>query len=96
MTIATVRSYPQGPRLWVLGQRVHHGSVGCALIVSALSRRRLRALALLGGLLALHDRADWRVWFARESCDELVTLPGAAGCVTNRTLHEVDRATRRV
>lgn len=83
MTLATVRSYPRGPRLWVLGQRIHHGGVGCALIGAALARPRLRGLAVVGAALALHDRADWRVWFARE------LLPAS---VTDRTELALDTA----
>lgn len=58
-----VRSYPQGPRVWIAGQRVHHGATG--LLLAALLRRRPR-LAAACLLLAAHDRHDWRVWFARE------------------------------
>ena len=39
-------------RVWILGQRIHHGSVGCIAIC-------------LGALLALHDWKDRAVWFAR-------------------------------
>ena len=44
--------HPAGPRVYVLGQRVHHGAVGVAL-------------AGLGVLLSAHDRSDLREWFAR-------------------------------
>lgn len=37
-------------RVHIAGRRVHHGAVGVALIA-------------LGVTLAIHDRADWRVWF---------------------------------
>ncbi len=40
-------------RVWVLGQRIHHGPVGLGLI-------------LLGALLTAHDRRDMRDWFSRE------------------------------
>lgn len=82
VTPLAVRSYPRGPRLWVLGQRIHHGAVGSVLLAAALTRPKLRRLALAGAALALHDRADWRVWFARE------LLPAS---VTNRTLAGVDK-----
>lgn len=36
-------------RVWVLDRRVHHGLTGLLL-------------ALLGTLLMVHDRADWRDW----------------------------------
>lgn len=70
--IVSVRRYPQGPRVWIVGQRVHHGSVGVVLCASLLSRRA-RALALVGLILAAHDAHDWRVWFVREG------LPESAG-----------------
>jgi len=40
-------------RVWILGQRVHHGTVGI----------------LLAMLLTYHDRRDWKVWFVRERPD---------------------------
>lgn len=65
MQSVVIRSYPQGPRVWVGGQRIHHGTsgIGLALLFLTLKRRRL-ALAALA--LPLHDRKDWRIWFARE------------------------------
>lgn len=41
-----------GPRVHILGKRVHHGSFGLVL-------------AVVGALLAWHDRDDCRVWFCR-------------------------------
>lgn len=64
MRAVIVRSYPRGRRVWVAGQRVHHGSVGVALL--AVGVRRHRALLAVGLLLAAHDRRDWRDWFTRE------------------------------
>lgn len=69
-----IRSYPGGPRCWVLGQRVHHGSVGCVLVLG-LFRHHTRVAALLGVGLALHDRRDWRVWFARERLPAISSTP---------------------
>lgn len=63
MRLVRVVSYPQGPRVWIAGQRVHHGATGCALL--ALARKR-PLLAVAGALLVAHDRRDWRVWFRRE------------------------------
>jgi hypothetical protein len=68
-----VRTYPQGPRVWILGQRVHHGATGCVL--AAVLARRHRRLALLAAVAVMHDRHDWRVWFAREG------LPVDAGVI---------------
>ncbi len=81
MKLVALRSYPEGPRLWVLEQRVHHGATGLALMAAALSRPRLRMAAVLGAMLALHDRRDWKVWFVRE------LLPAS---VTHRTLEPLD------
>lgn len=61
--LVVIRSYPNGPRVWVCGQRLHHGTTG-ALAVLLLRRRRWAALGALA--LCLHDRRDWRVWFSRE------------------------------
>lgn len=64
-----VRSYPQGPRCWIAGQRVHHGATGAVLAAAALATGRRARLAMLtaGLALCLHDRHDARVWFKRES-----------------------------
>jgi hypothetical protein len=58
-------------RLWIRGQRCHHGASG-ALIATAgafgLMGLRLRPLAGLvaaGGLMMAHDWKDRSVWFAR-------------------------------
>lgn len=37
-------------RLWIARQRCHHGALGCLAIV-------------LGALLVVHDRRDYRCWF---------------------------------
>ena len=57
-------------RLWILGQRCHHGATGS--IVAALAcvgvvadRRRALALALTGGALMAHDWKDRAIWFER-------------------------------
>jgi hypothetical protein len=60
-------------RLWVLGQRCHHGATGALLTATALgafAAARLRpsglgALAATGGLLMVHDWKDRALWFAR-------------------------------
>jgi uncharacterized membrane protein len=58
----------QQQRIYVLGQRCHHGATGCALVaLGVLLRGRMRPLAaLIGGMLVFHDRHDWRAWFVRE------------------------------
>jgi hypothetical protein len=40
-------------RVWVCGQRIHHGAVGAGMVC-------------LGTLLCLHDKRDLRDWFRRE------------------------------
>lgn len=71
--VASVRSielmlrlirHPNGPRLYVIHQRVHHGAVGCLL---AAALRRKRGALLCAALLCAHDRHDWRAWFAKET-----------------------------
>lgn len=84
MRPVVVRSYPLGPRVWVAGQRVHHGSVGIALLAAGL--RRHRTLLAAGLLLAAHDRRDWRAWFAREG------VPAGELSVTNVTQQGLDTA----
>ncbi len=71
-SLIAIRRYPQGRRMWVVGQRLHHGATGCAMLSLVLTRRT-RPLALIGAALIAHDRADWRIWFSREG------LPVTAG-----------------
>lgn len=66
-------------RLWILGQRCHHGATGslvaavaCAGLVveragpGGLNDQRGKlALALTGGALMLHDWKDRSIWFER-------------------------------
>lgn len=62
--LLVIRSYPTGPRVWIVGQRVHHGATGAVLLAAA---RRRPWLAFAGLALCAHDRRDWRAWFAREA-----------------------------
>lgn len=64
-SLLVVYQYPAGPRVWLAGQRVHHGATGALLALCGLAARR-RALIVAGAALATHDRHDWRVWIARE------------------------------
>lgn len=68
MKLLHVERHPTGPRCWVLGQRVHHGTTGLALIAAGIATRK-RALSVIGLALIAHDRADARRWFAREGLD---------------------------
>ena len=58
-------------RLWIRGQRCHHGATG-ALLVGAgmlglltLRSPLLSGLVAAGGVLMLHDWQDRRAWFAK-------------------------------
>lgn len=53
--------HPSGPRVRVVGQRVHHGALGVLLAVALRHHPRACALALT---VALEDLHDWRHWFA--------------------------------
>lgn len=66
---------PAMRRVWVGGQRLHHGATGAAftaLGLAGLAARRLPLrdcvpLALLGASLMAHDWKDRGVWFRRGS-----------------------------
>jgi len=59
--VTGVVRHPSGPRVYIAGLRVHHGSAGCALGLAALIARSpwLAGAALA---LVLHDARDfpWR------------------------------------
>lgn len=77
-----IERHEDGPRLYVFGQRVHHGATGLALVgISALLLRRNRRGLLLGLLAMAHDRRDLRRWLARECLPEL----GADVLLTSKT-----------
>ncbi len=65
---------PQLRRLWIGGQRLHHGVTGIALAGaglmrlarrSAIARHRALAWTLAGSALVAHDWKDRSVWFRR-------------------------------
>jgi hypothetical protein len=64
---------PGRRRLWVGGQRLHHGLTGIAVATAALAQLATRrteasraiAWAIAGGLLMAHDWKDRAVWFRR-------------------------------
>lgn len=64
---------PELRRLWVGGQRLHHGVTGIALagvaVAELATRRNPRGLAYLlaGGAMVVHDWRDRSVWFRRGS-----------------------------
>lgn len=53
MIAALVRVDRVRRRVWLAGQRLHHGAVGVGMIA-------------LGTLLAVHDRRDVKDWFRRD------------------------------
>jgi len=57
--------HPNGPRVWFLGQRVHHGAVGVLLAIACTAANLHHGL-VVAVLLAAHDAHDWRIWFRRE------------------------------
>ena len=62
---------PGRRRLWVGGQRLHHGLTGIAVATAGLAQLATRrteasraiAWAVAGGLLMAHDWKDRAVWF---------------------------------
>ena len=64
---------PELRRLWVGGQRLHHGATGIAVAGVALAQLATRrttaqrgvAYMLVGAALSAHDWNDRSVWFRR-------------------------------
>jgi hypothetical protein len=56
-----IAQHPEGPRLTIVGQRVHHGAVGIIAMIALRKHPKLAALALAPVIDDLHD---WRFWFA--------------------------------
>ena len=58
-------------RLWIRGQRCHHGATGAFLAAAAgaaaLKAQSLSSAALIaaGTVLMVHDRHDRSIWFQR-------------------------------
>lgn len=57
-------------RLWILGQRCHHGATGALLAAAGCSTAALKAgapssavLLAAGTALMAHDWSDRRIWF---------------------------------
>jgi hypothetical protein len=62
---------PRSRRVWIGGQRLHHGVTGIVLAGAGLAgfpgrRRRGLPFALFGSALIAHDWKDRAVWFRRE------------------------------
>jgi hypothetical protein len=66
---------PELRRVWIGGQRLHHGLTGIAVASASLANLALRrselnraiAWALAGGVLIAHDWKDRSAWFRRGS-----------------------------
>jgi hypothetical protein len=57
-------------RLWIAGQRCHHGATGALMTAVgaaavAAGRRRALLVATTGSLLMAHDWKDRSIWFQR-------------------------------
>jgi hypothetical protein len=57
-------------RLWIRGQRCHHGATGAVLAASAVvlaATRSPASIALLaaGSVMMVHDWKDRSIWFER-------------------------------
>jgi hypothetical protein len=73
-TFSTILTYDTGrKRLWIAGQRCHHGATGAliagaaglGLSVARAHRHASMALAATGSLLMVHDWKDRSIWFQR-------------------------------
>jgi hypothetical protein len=64
---------PELRRVWIGGQRLHHGLTGIAVATASLANLALRrseanraiAWVLAGGVLMAHDWKDRSAWFRR-------------------------------
>lgn len=60
-------------RLWIGGQRCHHGATGALLaggaalgmVAAKLKQRGMLGMIAAGGILMLHDWHDRSIWFER-------------------------------
>jgi hypothetical protein len=58
-------------RLWIAGQRCHHGATGALMTIAgavglvATGRRRAILVATTGSILMVHDWKDRSMWFKR-------------------------------
>lgn len=64
---------PELRRVWIGGQRLHHGATGIVFVGAGLARILIRrsaparglAWTLAGGAMIAHDWKDRSVWFRR-------------------------------
>lgn len=66
MTPVHIERHRNGPRLYIVGQRVHHGA-SCSLLAAASLAVHKPIAAAVFICLAVHDYHDIKVWFTRES-----------------------------
>ena len=55
-------------RLWILGQRCHHGATGALLAAAGVATLKASpgvAMVAAGGALMAHDWHDRSIWFQR-------------------------------
>lgn len=73
-----VIGHANGPRLYVLGLRVHHGLTGLLVALTGLLRGN-RAVVVAGLAMMGHDAHDWRLWVRIEKCP-------STGAMTHATM----------
>lgn len=61
-----LQRHPNGPRVWICGQRTHHGAVGVLMAAGCLATSRRLPVLIAAAALVGHDLHDWQIWFARE------------------------------
>lgn len=66
---------PDLRRLWVAGQRLHHGATGVAVASASvalglLGSRRRTLIAFAGATMMVHDWKDRSIWFERGPQDQ--------------------------
>jgi hypothetical protein len=64
----TIVKHPNGPRLYVFNQRLHHLVVGLGLIALdvAVKGKAAKAAGIVGTVLVVDDLHDWKIAFKRE------------------------------
>ena len=71
MSVSLVHYDSARRRLWLVGQRCHHGATGALLATAGvtalvtLRSRSLTGLVAAGALLMAHDWPDRAIWFTR-------------------------------
>ena len=76
--------HPFGPRVYLAGRRVHHGSAGIGVALLALATRR-PLLAAFGLAMSAHDARDFP-WRDRDN------HPPRSGGAPSRTTVQIERS----